>query len=49
MPGPIKKLLEAIQERMSGAKPGALRSLLIAISVGLTAAVATYRLLRSGD
>lgn len=49
MPGAIKKLLKAIGDRASGTKPGAFRALLIAISVGLTAAVATYRLLRSGD
>jgi hypothetical protein len=41
-------LTKAIRERLSGAKPGVLRAVLAAISVGLAAAVLTYRLLRSG-
>lgn len=49
MPGPIAKLLKALQDRLSGARPGALRAFLVALGVGLTAAVATYRLLRSGE
>lgn len=49
MPAAIKKLLEAIGDRASGAKPGTLRAFVIATSVGFTAGVATYRLLRSGD
>lgn len=49
MPGPIAKLLKAIEDRRSGAKPGAPRAFVVSLGVGFTAAVATYRLLRSGD
>lgn len=44
----LRSVLKAIGERLSGSRPGFLRSLLIAIGVGIAAAVLTYRLLRSG-
>lgn len=45
MPAPLRALIKAIGERLSGSKPGVLRALVAAIS----AAVLTYRLLRSGS
>ncbi len=49
MPAPLRALIKAIGERLSGSKPGVLRALVVAITVGVTAAVLTYRLLRSGS
>jgi hypothetical protein len=49
MPGPLRTVLKAIGERLSGSSPGALRALLAATIVGIAAAVATYKLLRSGS
>ena len=49
MPAPLRALIKAIGERLSGSKPGILRALLAAITVGVTSAVLTYRLLRSGS
>jgi hypothetical protein len=49
MPAPLRALIKAIGERLSGSKPGVLRALVAAITVGVTAAVLTYRLLRSGS
>jgi hypothetical protein len=49
MPAPLRALIKAIGERMSGSKPGVFRALAVAITVGFTAAVLTYRFLRSGD
>lgn len=42
-------MLKVIAERLTGSKPGMLRALLTAIIVGIAAAVATYKLLRSGS
>jgi hypothetical protein len=47
MPAPIRSLLKAIGERLTGAKPGFVRALLAALTVGVAAAVATFKLLRS--
>jgi hypothetical protein len=49
MPAPLRALIKAIGERLSGSKPGVLRALVAAVTVGATAAVLTYRLLRSGS
>jgi hypothetical protein len=49
MPAPIRALIKAIGERLSGSTPGVFRALAAAITVGLTAAVLTYRFLRSGS
>jgi hypothetical protein len=49
MPAPLRALIKAIGERLSGSKPGVLRALVAAVTVGVTAAVLTYRLLRSGS
>ncbi len=49
MPAPLRALIKAIGERLSGSRPGTLRALVAAITVGVTAAVLTYRLLRSGS
>lgn len=49
MPASLRALIRAIGERLSGSKPGVLRALVTAITVGVTAAVLTYRLLRSGS
>ena len=49
MPAPLRSVFKAIGERLSGSRPGMLRSLVVAATVGVAAAVATYRLLRSGD
>ena len=49
MPKPLKMLLAAIGDRLSGAKPGVLRAFFLAVCVGSATAVLTYRLLRSGD
>lgn len=40
---------KAFAERMTGSQPGAFRALAAATVVGVAAAVATYRLLRSGS
>jgi hypothetical protein len=48
MPAPVRALLKAIGERLAGSRPGALRALLVSIIAGFAAAIATYRLLRSG-
>jgi len=39
----------AVAERAAGGRPGRLRALAAAATVGLGAAVLTYRLLRSGE
>ena len=49
MPAPIRTLLKAIGERISGSKPGMFRALLSAIIVGVAAAILTFKLLRSGS
>ena len=49
MPAPLRALIKAIGERLSGSKPGVLRALVAAITVGVTAAVLLYRFLRSGS
>ena len=49
MPKPLRMLLKAIGDRLSGAKPGVLRTFVIAAGVGMASAVLTYRLLRRGD
>ena len=49
MPAPLSALIKATGERLSGSKPGALRALVAAITVGVTAAVLMYRFLRSGS
>ena len=49
MPAPLRALIKALGERLSGSKPGVLRALVAAVTVGFTAAVLTYRLLRSGS
>ena len=49
MPAPIRTLLKAIGERISGSKPGMPRALLSGIIVGFAAALLTYKLLRSGS
>lgn len=49
VPAPIRTVLKVIAERLTGSKPGMLRALLTAIIVGIAAAVATYKLLRSGS
>ena len=49
MPAPVRTLLKAIGDRLTGAKPGAPRSLGVSTMVGFAAGVATYKLLRSGD
>jgi hypothetical protein len=40
---------EATAKRLSGSRPGPIAALLAAIIVGVAAAAATYRLLRSGN
>lgn len=40
---------KAAAQRISGSKPGVFRALAAAAVVGVSAAVLTYRLLRSGD
>jgi hypothetical protein len=40
---------KAVAERVSGAGPGRLRALSAAVVAGVTVAVLTYRLLRSGQ
>jgi hypothetical protein len=45
----FRSLWKAISERLSGGRPGALRAFIVAVMVGIAAAVLTYRLLRSGD
>jgi hypothetical protein len=40
---------EAAAKRLSGSRPGPVAALLAAVIVGAAAAVATYRLLRSGS
>jgi hypothetical protein len=49
MPGPLRTVLKAIGERLTGSSPGVLRAVLVALIVGVGAAVATYKLLRSGS
>jgi hypothetical protein len=43
MPAPLRSLIKAMGERLSGSKPGVLR----ALAAAFAAAVVTYRLLRS--
>jgi hypothetical protein len=45
----LRSVWKAISERLGGGRPGALRAFIVAVVVGLAAAVITYRLLRSGD
>ena len=40
---------KAVAERMSGSRPGGFRAFAVATVVGVATAVATYRLLRSGN
>ena len=40
---------EAAAKRLSGSRPGPIAALLAAVIVGIAAAAATYRLLRSGN
>ena len=49
MPAPLRTLIKAVGDRLSGSTPGLLRALVAAVTVGVTAAVLTYRLLRSGS
>jgi hypothetical protein len=49
MPATLRTLLKAIGERLSGSRPGVIRSLVAAISVGFAAAILTYRLLRTSS
>jgi hypothetical protein len=49
MPAPLRTLLKAIGQRLSGSKPGVIRAIMAALSVGIAVAVLTYRLLRSGS
>lgn len=49
MPAPLRAVIKPLGERLAGSKPSVLRSLVAAITIGVAAAVATYRLLRSGD
>jgi len=48
MPAPIRTLLKAVGDRLKGSKPGLLRAVVAAATVGVVAAAATFRLLRSG-
>lgn len=45
----VGKVAEATDERLSGGRVSRLKALLASAVVGAGAAVATYRLLRSGD
>ena len=45
----LRSIWKAIRDRLSGNRPGALRAFIVAVVVGLAAAIITYRLLRSGD
>ena len=46
----VKRMVgKTVGKRVSGSKPGALRSLAVAAMVGVAAAVLTYRALRSGE
>jgi len=45
----LRTVGKALGERISGAKPGVLRALLVAFLVGVAAAILTYRLLRAGE
>lgn len=45
----LRSLWKAIRDRLSGVQPGALRAFVAAVVVGVAAAVATYKLLRSAD
>ena len=49
MPAPLRALVKAIGGRLSGSKPGVVRALVAAITVGVAAAMLTYRFLRSGS
>ena len=49
MPAPLRALITAIGERLSGSKPGVLRALVAAITVGVTAAVLTFRFLHNSS
>jgi hypothetical protein len=44
----LRSIWKAIRERLSGGRPGGLRAFFVAVVIGVAAAVATYRLLRSG-
>jgi hypothetical protein len=49
MKGPaLRTVGRAISERVAGDRPGALRAFAAAAVTGMTTAVITYRLLRSG-
>jgi hypothetical protein len=43
MPGPLRALIKAMGERLSGSRPGVFR----ALAAAFAAAVVTYRFLRS--
>jgi hypothetical protein len=49
MPAPIRALIKAIGERLSGSTTSVLRTLVAAITVGIATTVLTYRFLRSGS
>jgi hypothetical protein len=48
MPAPLRTLVKALGERLSGSRPGVLRAIMAALTVGVATAILTYRLLRSG-
>lgn len=48
-PAPIKTVGKAAAERLSGSKPGPMTAFVSAVIVGVAAAAATYKLLRSGQ
>lgn len=47
--GATRKVGKAAAQRLSGSKPGPLSAFIAAAIVGVAAAAATYRLLRSGQ
>ena len=49
MTGPLKTVGKAAAERLTGFGPGRMRSAAAAAVVGTASAVATYKLLRSGQ
>lgn len=49
MTGPLKTVGKAAAERLAGFGPGPMRAAAAATVVGAASAVATYKLLRSGN
>ena len=49
MPAPIRSLLKTIGKRLTGSQPGIFPAILASLTVGGGAAVATFKVLRSGD